>query len=83
MSTNDSLETYILKLIKRREDELKELISQKDETYNFGGTQCKIYTEKDYWNKFHRISGQISDLYMCLTAHDNKYEEMQKKQGVS
>ncbi len=70
-----SLEHYILNLIKRREEELKDLISQKNKTYSFGGIESPIFSEKDYWAKFHRLCGQIDDLYMCLTAHDNKYNK--------
>ena len=74
---NNSLESFILKLIKKREQELQELIKQKDATYKFGDKNMPIYPNDIYWNNFHRITGQISDLYMCLTAHDNKYENNQ------
>lgn len=29
--------------------------------------------------QFHRLSAQRDILYICLTAHDNKYEEMKSK----
>lgn len=70
--SNNSLELYILKLIKKREGEL---INNRTKTYNFGGIQCPIYTERAYWNKFYMLTGQIDDLYMCLTAHDNNYNK--------
>jgi len=60
---NNSLEIYILNLIKKREEQFKILQTNK-----------KDYSEKDYLSLFNRLSGQIDDLYMCLTAHDNKYK---------
>lgn len=33
-----------------------------------------MHTENDT-PQFYRLSGQLDVLYMCLTAHDNKYEK--------
>ena len=68
----NTYENYILKQIKRLENERKELIEAKN-------LEKPIYTERDWEIKFHRISAQIDMLYMVLTAHDNKYNEKLKK----
>lgn len=68
MSTNDSLEIYILKKLKEIKKSLSELDEKKAE-----------YSEKDYWIIFHRLAGQEMILLMCLTAHDNKYAEQNNK----
>ena len=60
----NTLETYILNLIKKREGEFSLLQTKKED-----------YSEKDYISLYHRLAGQIDDLYMSITAHDNKYEK--------
>ena len=64
----NTYENYILKQIKRLENERKELIKAKK-------LEKPIYSKMDWEIKFHRISGQIDILYMILTAHDNKYNK--------
>lgn len=64
----NTYENYILKQIKRLENERKELIKAKK-------LEKPIYSKMDCEIKFHRISGQIDILYMILTAHDNKYNK--------
>ena len=76
---NGSIEIYILKQIKELEKELEQHISQKDATYKFGTLELKVYPGNTYWNKFHRLTGQINILYKCLTAHDNKYNGREEK----
>jgi len=71
--SNNSLENYIIALIERRKSELKQLVLDKESTYIIGGVEFSVYTEKDYLNKFHGLSWSIDDLTMCLTAHDNTY----------
>lgn len=61
----NTIEKYILELIKKREKQLLELELNKSE-----------YSVNDYRIMFHRLSGQVSDLYMVLTAHDNTYHKI-------
>lgn len=70
----DTHESYILKQLARLENELAELTSNKDTTYNFGGIETKVYSDLSYIRLFHRLTGQIDILYMLLTGHDNTYK---------
>lgn len=53
---------YILKLIAKRQKELSEL-------------NPDDYSLSDWKYLKAMKQGSINDLYMCLTAHDNKYEK--------
>ena len=64
----NTYEQYIWKQLRRIEDQLNTLNTER----------YTHYTEKDYYGKFHRLSGQKDILYMLLTGHDNKYEQEQK-----
>lgn len=57
----NTLESYILKKIKDIDEKINGMIKSD-------------YTEQDYTILIHRLSGQKSILYQCLTAHDNTYQ---------
>lgn len=61
---NSSLEDFILKKIKQIE---ADIVTLKE--------QINHYSVIDYSNKYSRLVGQKDILYMCLTGHDNKYEQ--------
>lgn len=70
MIDNTTLETFILKRIKQIDIYLYVLNKRKPD-----------FSLLDYSNTFLRLSSQKDILYECLTAHDNKYDEMKNKKG--
>jgi len=67
---NYTLETYILKEIENLKKYLSDLDMQKDAPL----------MNKRGWSILHAVThAKINLLYKCLTAHDNKYSEMQEK----
>lgn len=61
----NTLESYILKTIKKIETQLNELHLTRND-----------YSHNSYIARFNNLCGRRDVLYMCLTAHDNKYDEL-------
>lgn len=74
-----SMQVFVENSLKKVEGELEDLISKKYQTYNSFGKETLIYNEETYKTLFDRLSAQKDILYMCLTGHNNYYNDKTKK----
>lgn len=58
-------ESFILDLIAKRQFDLKKLELEKQD-----------YSKKDYQCLWNRWTGSLSDLYLCITAHNNPLSQI-------
>lgn len=61
------LENKLLTILKKIENEIEKLITQKEETYIFNNQPTPVYSKKDYDTKMLMLMHQRNILYTCLT----------------